>query len=349
MIKELCVIGNVSTLGGADTELMDQIKCWFKMGIKTYILHTGPLKETPLKKEVEIEYNCEYLTPRMWNQCKDMHCISFCNGQFLTNLHLIKKHARSTTFVNCMTWNFKKEIDCQKRGLIDFHLYQTEHAHRLVSKGLKQFDNYKPLMFDPYFDCELFPYMDNRSVDRFRFGRISRSDMAKYNNKQFDIYDSIVSPIRKSGLVLGWTDRINKKVHLDKSKLDEEQPRYNKYIQLYPDCEITQQEFYKFCDVMILTADTFENLPRVGFECMSSGSVMVVNNRGGWQQQIENGVTGFLCDTPEEFIDKSSLLASNAQLKEDLRGAARHKLELEWGMEKSMKSWDLVFKEWEKI
>jgi len=356
MIKEICIIGHPSFCGGADTELYDQIKCWHKMGIKIFICHTGPIYGQAKKLQpILIEkYGCKYLTPRHWNQTRGMHCISFCNGEFLNNLSHIKRFAKTTTFVNCMTWNFKKEIDCQSQGLIDFHLYQSDHGMDLVSKGLKKFKDYNPLRFDPYFDPAPFPYHDNRPNDHFRFGRISRADIVKYSGNQLDIYDYFKSPVPKSGLMLGWSPMISQKIRLKKDKLQTKihngKPTYfyNDYLQLLKEAVVSQQDFYKFCDVLILAADTFENLPRVGFECMASGTVMVVDNRGGWQLQVEDGVTGYLCNGPKEFIEKSSYLANNPEHKEQLRGSASLKLEREWGIENSMKSWDKVFSELEK-
>jgi len=357
MIKEICVIGHPSYCGGADTELFDQIKCWHKMGVKIYILHTGPIYGIvkKLKPILEKEYGCTYLKPRHWNQARGMHCISFCNGEFLNNIKTIKRYAKSTTFVNCMTWNFKKEIECQSKGLIDFHLYQSDHGMKMVSKQLKKFKDYKPLRFDPYFDTSAFTYYDNRPNDHFRFGRISRADIVKYSGSQLEIYDYFKSPVPKSGLVLGWNPMISKKIKLKPNNIKTKTHGSNKvyfykdYLQLMKEGAVSQQDFYKFCDVMILSADTFENLPRVGFECMASGTVMVVDDRGGWQIQVDDGATGYLCNGPKDFIKKSSFIASNPDLKEELRGLARHKLEREWGIENSMKSWDRVFKSMDAI
>ena len=126
MINEICIIGQPSLVGGADTELYDQCLLWNKMGIKIYFLPTQVL--TKLQEKMIIQLNANCLSRRQWNECKGMHCIGYCNGQYLTNLHHIKKYAKTTTFVNCMTWNFQKEIECQSKGLIDFHLYQTSYS-----------------------------------------------------------------------------------------------------------------------------------------------------------------------------------------------------------------------------
>lgn len=352
MINSLCVIGHPSYCGGADTELFDQIKCWHTMGIKTYICHSAPL--VPYFKKMGLEkLNCVYLKPRQWNEVRGMHCISFCNGEFLRQLRHIKKYARSTTFVNCMTWNFKKEIQCQEKGLIDFHLYQSDHGMEMVSKNLKHLEPYRPLRFKPFFDTEKFPFHQDRETDHFRFGRISRCDAAKFAKDQFQIYDSIESPVNKSGVVLGWGLRSRDKLRIKNIKLKtdgkERKEFYKNYIQLIKEGGITQQEFYKFCDVVITSSDTFENMPRIGFEAMSSGSILVVNNRGGWKIQVEDGRTGFLCNDTKDFIEKSTILAKNPQLRNEIRLLAREKLEKEWGLQESMNSWEQVFNAWEKL
>ena len=254
LVKEICVIGHPSYLGGADTELFDQIKCWHWMGIKVYILHTGAVREEYKEMGLEKKYNCTYLPSCDWKQTKGLHCISFCNGKFLENIAEIKKYAISTTFINCMTWNFHKEIDAQNKGLIDFHLYQTQHGYDRVSPKLKNGPKpYRYQIFKPYFDASQFMFYENRPTDKFRFGRLSRNDAAKYNENQFTIYDNI-SVDNKAGLVLGWSDRIQNKCHVQQTDLvkrkiantDNDGVFYKNYIQLMEAKGYLQKLFYKF-------------------------------------------------------------------------------------------------------
>lgn len=341
--RPLCIIGCPSYYGGADTELLDQIEVWLELGVTVNILHTGPTLSKKHKMFNLEERGVKYLKPRYWPGCKDMHCISFCNGQFLENLRFIKKFAKSTTFVNCMSYNFPKEIQAQSDGFIDFHLYQTEHAYNNISSKLKHFGEYRPLMVVPYFNRERFPYLGNtefRQTDAFRFGRISRDDGYKWTRDQFYIYEQIESPVRKSGLVLGWGNNAKKKMHGQQCP---------DFVQLKEPAEISQEDFYKFTDVLIQKTETFENLPRVGFEAMSSGTVLVVDKRGGWEIEVDDGLTGFLCNSTDEFIEKSSCLANDKKLKNTLRENALQKLIDGWGMEKSKESWSKIFDEWNKI
>ena len=337
MINQLCVIGHPSRLGGADTELEHQIILWRKMGIDVYICHTGYYDENGLKMKQEMEnLGCKYIEPKSWKDLDGLDVISFCNGQFLENLPDIKKYARSATFVNCMTWNFNKELEMQEKKLIDFHLYQTQHQYDKVSIKLAKLGNhYKPLFFNPYFHSKFFPFIDRKDNSIFKFGRISRGDADKFGTHQIWIWETMTAPVLKSGTVLGWDHRAIKKLG-----------NLPPYINGYNEGSLAQQQLYEVCDVIIMTTDTFENLPRVGFEAMSSGSVLVVDNKGGWKVLVEDGKTGWLCKDNREFVYKASRSAFEIEETNQLRINAKNKLEKEWGEESSMKSWENIFIQW---
>ncbi len=333
-IDELCVIGHPSRLGGADTELDHQIHCWQAMGIKVHVCPTARLDANLCAMRLE-ERGCIYHAPRDWASVEGLHCIAFCNGDFLSALPEIRRYARTTTFVNCMTWNFDAEIEMQQRGLIDFHLYQTQHAFERVSPKLKRLNNYQPLFFTPYFHAKDFPFHEDRPQDTFRFGRISRDDAGKYGRRQLWIYETMTAPVLKEGLILGWGANAQRRFGR----------RPDSYIRTLPEGGLSQQEFYKFCEAIIMTTDTFENLPRVGFEAMASGSVLIVDDRGGWKLQVEDGRTGWLCRDDREFVYKASRCAFEQEERQRMRRAARKRIEQQWGLQTAMKSWERVFEE----
>ncbi len=338
MIDALCVIGHPSHLGGADTELDHQIRCWQAMGVEVHICNTT--ESDPSMTSMNLEgRGCVYHKPRDWPSLDGMHCISFCNGDFLSALEEIRPYARTISFVNCMTWNFDDEIKGQENGLIDFHLYQTDHAYEKVSLKLRDLGNYRALKFTPYFHTQDFPFIDDRPQDKFRFGRISRNDTEKYQGNQILIYEAMVAPVLKQGLILGWDEDVEAKV----GAIPES------YIQVLPAGSISQRAFYTQCEAIIMTTDTYENLPRVGFEAMASGSILVVDNRGGWKLQVEDRVTGWLCNDDSEFVYKASRCAFEHEERDQMRRAARDRLETHWGMSVAMDSWTEVFREWETI
>src|SRR5690606_1206340 len=127
LIEEICVIGFLSRLGGADTELDHQIYVWQNLGVKVHLVHTGPMDHnchlTVMRGRVCIVHElCE------WRMCAGKEVIYYCIVGFLDNLVAIRSVAKSTTFVNCMSWIFENEKAIYACGIFDFFLYQTEHA-----------------------------------------------------------------------------------------------------------------------------------------------------------------------------------------------------------------------------
>lgn len=149
----------------------------------------------------------------------------------------------------------------------------------------------------------------------------------------------MTAPVLKEGLIVGWDHRTRNRIGRDPDS----------YIHTVGEGGISQQEFYCNCEAVIMTTDTFENLPRVGFEAMSSGSVLVVDDRGGWQLQVDDGVTGWLCHDDREFVYKASRCAFEPEERDTMRRNARQKLETEWGLERAMESWSEVFRAWSAL
>ena len=106
---------------------------------------------------------------------------------------------------------------------------------------------------------------------------------------------------------------------------------------------LPQQEFYRRCHIVLQPTDTTENWPRIGFEAMASGSVLIVDKRGGWEQMIEHGRTGWLCESPGDFIAYASKMAWEPHYREDMAAAARERGLALGGLEASQESWRQVF------
>jgi len=333
-MDKICVIGHPSRLGGADTELDHQIRVWQAMGLKVYILHTGTIDENLKNMRME-ERGCTYLPVRKWEACKDMVVIGYCNDQFLKNLRIIKEHAKAVIWVNCMTWLFGPEKDAHKAGLIDLFLYQTHHAQARVNNDLERTNpKYNWMVSKPYFHAEDFPFTGKRPDDKFRFGRVSRDDPTKFNHRQMWIYDTMVAPVLKEGKILGWGPNAG-----IQAKLGAPPP----WIQTFPAGGCRAQDVYASSDCIIQACDTYENLPRVAFEAMSSGCLLIVDKRGGWIEQVEHGKTGFLCENDRDFVYYSSRAAYETEERRKMTENARDWLTTNWGMESSKKEWAAVF------
>ncbi|MBS0208879.1 MAG: glycosyltransferase [Planctomycetes bacterium] len=331
-MNKICVVGHPSRLGGADTELDHQIRCWQSLGLQVHIVHTGQIDPNLQAMRMQ-ERGCVIHEPRNWKACQGMHVISYCNGDFLKALPAIREYARSTTFVNCMCWLFDAEKEAHRQGLIDWFLYQTEHARLRVQTELQTINpKYQWFQVRPYFYAEEFPFIADRPSDKFRFGRISRDDPGKYHQAQIWVYETMVAPVLKEGIILGFKDTIAKKVG---------QPP--NWIKCYAAGGITAHQLYQHATCIIQMSETYENLPRIGFEAMASGSLLIVDNRGGWQEMVQHKQTGFLCNDQREFVYFASRAAFESEERRQMIHNARDWLDSNWSMEQAKEDWRKFF------
>lgn len=328
---KLGIVGFPGLYGGAGVELDSQMTLWHEMGIEMHLIPTGDPKLEPLFKRTL--YRAHIHNPGEYAKLKDMPVISFCNDVFLRDMEKIKKFASKSIFVNCMTWLFDKEKELHKKGLIDLFLYQTHRTQQMVDKPLKDINQkYNWKVFHSWFDDTKFPFHVERPNDKFRFGRISREDGDKYAADQLWVYETMVAPVEKSGIILGYDERSEKKIG-----------KPSDWIRTYRACGITQQEFYAHCSCIIQKCDTTENWPRVAMEAMSSGSVLIVDDRGGWKDMIKHGETGWLCRDSRDFVYYSSRMAYEREERDKMANNAKQWFNEMNDKEKCKKSWEEVF------
>jgi len=332
MLSEICVVGYPSRVGGADTELDHQIHVWQALGLKVHLIHTGPLDENLRAMRME-DRGCIIHSPCDWGACRGRHVISYCNGEFLKDLESIKQFAKTTTFVNCMCWLFDQEKEMHRRGLIDCFLYQTDHARERVQPDLIAISpNYRWFKVRPYFHLAEFPYVEDRPEDKFRFARISREDTGKYHPAQLWVYETMVAPVLKEGVMLGVNDQIRDKIG-----------REPNWIRAFPAGGMPVQDVYRGAHCLIQMSETYENLPRVGFEAMASGCLLIVDDRGGWREEVLHGQTGFLCRDQREFVYYASRAAFERVERRLMTANARAWVETNWGMEQAKQDWSGFF------
>lgn len=337
--KNIFVYGFPGLYGGAGTELHHQIIVWVKMGLGVNIIPTNAgYKNEPLFNEMRS------LDVRIHN-FNDFSVIQpgspvlgFCNAEFLDNLPKIYEKSKNTVFVNCMTWLFEKEKQRMKEGMIHAFLYQNKEVLDKNMPLLKTFNNDPSIVFadfNPYFESSKFPFIENRDDTTFNMGRISRQDADKFAKNTLHIWDYAVAPVMKKGYMLGFNKKSEEKIG-----------KPYDWITTYTDQNhCSQQEFYKKCHVLLQPMDTTENYPRIGFEAMSSGSILIVDNRGGWRKQVKHGVTGWLCGHERDFIYYASKMAYEPEVRKQMARNAKKWCEELSSLESSTKSWEKVFKE----
>ena len=342
-VQRLFVHGFPGLYGGAGTELHHQILAWRHMGLGVHLVPTnagwrnGPLLREMLGLGVVVHEANDFGAVEAGDPV-----LGFCNAEFLAALPRIRERTHRTVFANCMTWIFGKEREAMARGHIAMFLYQNPEVlekHRAELRAINPDPQIRFQAFRPYFDAGRFPFVAERTDEFFGCGRISRQDADKFARETLHIYEYFVAPVWKRGLFLGFDKRSEAKIGKPFG-----------WIRAARDHnEVTQQEFYRHCAIVLQPMDTTENWPRVGFEAMAGGSVLVVDDRGGWKRMVEHGRTGWLCRHPRDFIYYASKMAYEPNQRRDMAEAARLRgLEL-GGLEASAESWREVLEEISKL
>ena len=331
------IIGFPSLYGGAGAELYHQITIWEKLGFRLHFIPTQKnVRGAALYHEM-IKRGHVIHDAYDWNAIpENAPVISFCNEDFLAALPEIRQRTRRTVFVNCMTWLFGKEKEAMSRGDIALFLYQNDKVRQKAMPRLRAINDdpaIKFLTFRPFFDSSAFPFIGHRPADWFGAGHISRQDEDKFSKDTWRIYENFASPVPKRGVFLGYDARSEAKTG-----------KAPDWVETFTDQKtLTQQEFYRRCHIILQPTDTTENWPRIGFEAMASGSVLIVDKRGGWEQMVEHGKTGWLCESPGDFIACASKMAWEPHYREDMASAARERGLALGGMDASLESWAEVF------
>jgi hypothetical protein len=335
-MPKLFIVGFPSYYGGAGAELHHQIHLWKKAfpEIELNIIPTQQgFSREPLYQEM-LNLDIQIHEPLYFGGItKDDAVINFCSGAFLENVEKIYEQTKRTVFVNCMTWLHKLEKEKAHKNNISFYLYQRpqirdDHAELLRQRG----STAEFLHFIPYFEQEGWEF-SVKDQEYTNIGRISRADQDKFAKSTLHIYEYITSPKFKRGHFLGFDDKSAQKTG-----------KPYEWIKTYKNQhELPVKSFYDKVDFIVQPTDTTENWPRIGFEAMYSGKPLIVDDRGGWQYMIDHGHTGFLCNTPKEFIYWGTRLAFEPDLRHYIARNALKKAQELSSFEASKESWKKVF------
>jgi len=101
-----------------------------------------------------------------------------------------------------------------------------------------------------------------------------------------------------------------------------------KLEQIYAPEAMPAKEFYPHLHAMVTMNDgALENWPRVGLEAMAAGVPIVTENKWGWPEMIEDGVTGLLADDHQGIVEQAKRLERDEPLRLKIAQTAREWLE----------------------
>jgi hypothetical protein len=334
----LFVYGFPSLYGGANTELHHQIYAWLGLGLDVHLIppHASYLHE-PLRSEMIGIGAVVHRVNDLPAIERGAPVVGYCSEEFLANIDMIRRYSTNTVWINCMSHVWRMEKRRMAEGKIRTFLYQNDDIRRMHARvlcNLHPSTRAQFMCFTPFFDSRLFPRVDVRDREFFGCGRISRAVPDKYAANVLRIYDEIAAPKPKRGLFLGYNQRCRAKIGLP--------PSWIRIARNHLDC--SSEEFYRHCEIVLQPSDTNENWPRIGLEAMSSGSVLIVDNRGGWQRQVNHGVTGWLCNNEGDFVHYASKMAAEPSRRLEMADKARARVTAIAGEEVSWESWRRVLR-----
>lgn len=310
MKNELWISGAPSTVGGADTELLNNIYLWRNHGVGVNIVPChGILPEMKLEMEA---IGCKFHTHSN-TIFKDKIVVSYCNGNFLKALPQIieKGRPKKVIWFNCMTWLFEPEVLAIKNGWIDLHGFVSEYQKSRITDAIQQRlgVSITPLTgYQPYFNFCPSMYRYNPPTSEFTIGRISRDDPAKFSDDLWSIMDNIDTGIwNKKIHIMGYSAKVEKKVG---------PPPVGLVTDLKPVNAIPVREFYHSLNAVLhKTGGSRESYCRIVPECYAHGVPIIVEDDFAFPELVIDGVTGFRCKTSEEMSERVTQLAKDEDLR----------------------------------
>lgn len=321
-MKEIFVAGYPSWLAGGDTELLHNISLWRKYDVDVNLV---PMfgEDSRMRTEMDrIGCKTHKYHPSIF---KNRIVASWCNGEFLKHLPEIMEQGKPAivSWQNCMTWTFPLEIEAHKNKWIDYFGFVSNYQKKWLKPELEKYNPVNELDgYRPYFDLKSpqqieFKY---RTPDKwFAIGRISRDDGAKYPSDMWRCFDKVCTPKHKKIFILGFGPNAVKKTGNAPNHLD---------WQTWGANEVPVKQIYDILHCIIhKTGGSRESYCRIVPEAYASGVPMIVENDYAFPDLIENGVTGYLCNSSDEMSFRASELAFDETKRYKMIHAARKKLE----------------------
>jgi hypothetical protein len=321
---EIWVAGYPGPYGGADTELDHQVDLWLSQGVAVHLVPTWD-PDSALREELSARGAVTHLYwPGIF---AGKVVVSYCNGDFLERLAEIYDagRPRCVVWANCMTWTFPHELECHRQGLISLFLFQSDYQRQWLLPELRavrpvqELDGYRP-----YFSMRRWspgrPAPDPAQAGYYGIGRVSRDDAAKYPADLWQTFSQVRAPTPVKSFVLGWGPHA-----LGKCGPPDDYPGLD-WLLWAPTAVPAQQFFGRVHTLMHQTGGSRENRPRVAFEAWASRVAVLAECDYAWPELIEDGETGILCRTSQEFAEHASELAFDKKRRGRITAAALRRL-----------------------
>ncbi len=293
----LIVIGYPADMGGANTELWHTIRLWRRFGVDVTVVPTWT--DDPAWRARVEGVGCKILTgrPDTLDVPPGSTVVSLGNHRLLQMADRLHGLGCRLIYMPCMSepTDFDYKFH-DAGGLCDEYVFQSRYQrgrfiHLLPTLGVDC--PIIPGAFDP----SDFPFRPppHKPGEPFVCGRISRPDPLKFSPDLWDAYRGVPN-IRAR--IMGWSAAVEE--HCGKP------PEWATVLRKRSE---PARAFYgKLHAIIHPGGEAAENWPRFVLEAMAAGVPVITDDRGGTREMIEDGVTGFLCDSPSDMAVHAGIL-----------------------------------------
>jgi len=247
--------------------------------------------------------------------------VSWCNEPFVQLAEDGRLAGCRTVWVPSMTYLLSSEKRYLSGGgrPFDRYVFQSTYQRGVIGAELESL-GVTPDRFHVchgWLDVTEFPFRPRPNRPRngpFVVGRLSRGDPRKFSRDLWTIYGQVP---RVRARVMGWNDRVGRRCG-----------RPPAWAEVMPPGAEPVQLFLGSLHALVHPGgEAVENYPRFALEAMAAGVPVVVDNHGGVGEMLTHGMTGLLCNSPQEFADFTTRLAGDEQWRQGMIGHARRTVE----------------------
>lgn len=325
-------------VGGASGECLGAVQIWRKNGLDVDMIPTWgqPTQETMNKCRL-LGCQVHLVSPRNIESIPGFAgstVVSFCNDNAFNARRKLDALGCRHIFAPLMCFlTTAMRNACSQKHPTDI-VFQSEYQKSVLAPQFRSFGYTDAQMHlvRGYIDWASIPFSPrpHEPGTPFVIGRAARSRDSKWHPKWWSMYERV--PDRQA-ILLGVESVTTRQIG-----------RAPQWATCHKPGAIPAETLWKQLHAHVTCNDSDkENWPRTGLECMAYGVPTCAENRFGWKEMLEHGVTGMLGDTPEAIGDNAAKLATDEELRMSIVTTARRKLETE------ISNPDLIWEQWRKV
>lgn len=245
---------------------------------------------------------------------------SFCSGGFIRRAVDLKNMGCRLVWNGCMTWLHQSEREhYRKHGLFDRVIVNSKFQESKLRPQLERVYGFKPEHVvhipSPFFSDEWKYNPLAHNGEPFTIGRLNRTDTSKYDHNLWKHYGQIRNALggAMQARCMAWNGGVEKVLGRP--------PNWAKCMAA--GAEPAEKFWHGLHALVYKSGGAQENRPRICFEAMACGVPVVTEDAFGWKELVEHGVTGFLCNTDEEYVEHTRHLAEDESFRMGIIEQAR--------------------------